>query len=262
MWNPFKKSPLLSEENEDFQIETYKWLLQNFGGKQFYESKELILPTEAFFPVKNDRSDKSVRQLFELVKKYAGLSNWPCKLHKQEIDAEHRVAELLTIKNVEENPLGTFSLDENYEAVITYNPKLAANPMQMVATISHELAHYLTNTAMEPPPGGWDNWEFATDIAATFLGFGIFQANSAFNFYQFNEAGIQGWQTSGGGYLSEAEHSYALAIFLRLKDIPLETAYPYCDTNIKAYLKKALKELDKSQHIETLKNVKFVGTGF
>ncbi|MDX6851136.1 hypothetical protein SCD92_17290, partial [Gilvimarinus sp. SDUM040013] len=56
------------------------------------------------------------------------------------------------------------------------------SPTQLVATFAHELSHYLTCTANEPPPGGWDNWEFATDIAATFLGFGVFMANSSFNF--------------------------------------------------------------------------------
>ncbi|MDH4318404.1 MAG: hypothetical protein OEV64_08445 [Desulfobulbaceae bacterium] len=45
----------------------------------------------------------------------------------------------------------------------------------MIATFAHELSHYLIATAPEPPPGGWESWKFATDIGATFLGFGIFQ---------------------------------------------------------------------------------------
>ena len=72
----------------------------------------------------------------------------------------------------------------------------------MVATFAHELSHYLTATAPEPPPGGWDNWEFATDICASFLGFGIFVANSAFSFNQYTEVDSQGWQSSRGGYLT------------------------------------------------------------
>ena len=148
--------------------------------------------------------------------------------------------------------------NDEKKVIITYNPNVTSNPTQMVATFAHELSHYLTSCAQEPPPGGWDNWEFATDIGATFLGFGIFQANSVFNFTQYQDAGTHGWKTSGGGYLSEAEHSYSLAIFLLLKDISPEIAYPYCDINIKALLKTAIKEIQKSSLIEDLKKVEYV----
>ncbi len=261
MWNPFKKKSLLSEENESFQIETFKWLLRNFGGKSFLQHAQLILPTEEFFPVEaNKETEKVARHIFKLIKKYSGLGDWPCILEAQETDANHRIADTVVLQNMEHNPLGTFSSNELNEVIITYNPKLTSSPTQMVATLSHELSHYLTSTAKEPPPGGWDNWEFATDITATFLGFGIFQANSAFSFQQYTEIGTQGWQASRNGYLSEAEHSYALALFLKLKGIPIEKALPFCDTNIKSYLKKAFKEIEKTDIIEMLQKVKYFGS--
>ncbi len=258
MWNPFKSKPLLSEDDELFQIETYRWLLTYFGGSQFYEHTELILPTEEYFPSRVSTAEQAAHETFEQVKRYAGLENWPCILQPQDEDPDLLVGDTLILQDVEHSPHGTFSINENGNAVITYNPKLTANPMQMVATFSHELAHYLTGTAPEPPPGGWDNWEFATDIASTFLGFGIFQANSVFNFQQFSSAGIYGWQTTGGGYLSEAEHSYALAIFLLLKGLSPERAYPHCDGNIKAFLKKAINELTKKNYINDLRKIECV----
>lgn len=259
LFNFFKRKPLLNDEDELFQIETYHWLLTHFGGDYFYEGIRLILPTESFFPTRVNSPDAAARETFEQVKAYAGLGEWPCALEKQEEDPNVVVGETLIVQNVERNPHGTFSVDEENNAIITYNPNLAANPMQMVATFAHELAHYLTSTAPEPPPGGWENWEFATDIAATFLGFGIFQANSVFNFKQYSGAGTVGWSTSGGGYLSEAEHSYSLAIFLLLKGISPEIAYPHCDGNIKSNLKKALEELSKKTYISELKEVEFKG---
>jgi hypothetical protein len=72
------------------------------------------------------------------------------------------------VKNIPNTPLGTFEAKENNEIVITYNPSLTANPTQLVATFAYELAHYLTGSCSEAPPGGWDNWGFSTDIAATF----------------------------------------------------------------------------------------------
>ncbi len=256
MWNPFRSRPLLNEEDELFQVETYRWLLTHFGGIHFYEETQLVLPTEEFFPSKLDSLNEVAQHTFEQVKKYAGLEEWPCILEIQDEDPDLLVGDTLIVQNVEQNPHGTFTINENNEAVITYNPKLVSEPTQMVATFAHELAHYLTSTAPEAPPGGWENWEFATDITATFLGFGIFQANSVFNFQQFSGIGTSGWKTSGGGYLSETEQSFSLGIFLKLKGISPDIAYPYCDGNIKALLKNALKEIENQSFISELSEVK------
>ena len=47
------------------------------------------------------------------------------------------------------------------------------------ATFAHELARYLVETFEEPAPGGDALLEPAVDIAAVFMGFGLFMANSA-----------------------------------------------------------------------------------
>ncbi len=258
MWNPFGRRSVLSEEDLQFQIESYRWLLTHFGGDDFYKKAVLVLPTKEFFPAVVNSKDEAVRATFEQVKKYAGMSEWPCKLEAQEEDPTLVVAPTVVLQNVESNPLGTFSANEKNEVVITYNPKLSSDPTQMVATFAHELSHYLTGSSPEPPPGGWDNWEFATDICAAFLGFGIFTANAAFNFQQYTNVDSHGWQTSGGGYLSEAEHSYALAIFLKLKGISCDSAFPFCDQSVRRFLKKACSELDESQYIHELRGVEYV----
>ncbi len=257
MWNPFKYKPLLSEEDQYFQIECYKWLLSNFGGDDFYKDSKLILPTNEFFPNKIDSPETAAQTTFEQVKKHAGLEEWPCKLEAQEEDANIFVAPTIVLQNTEQNPLGTISKNSDDEIIITYNPKIVKNPTEMVATFAHELSHYLTGTTEEPPPGGWDNWEFATDIGATFLGFGIFLANSTFNFRQFTDNDSHGWDVTGGGYLSEAEHSFALAIFILLKDISPNIVYSHCDTNIKAFLRKALNELEGTDIISNLKLIEY-----
>ncbi|WP_051309244.1 hypothetical protein [Desulfogranum japonicum] len=258
MFNIFKKKPLLTQEAKDFQIDCFKWLLTYFGGDDFYKKTELILPTQQYFPLKSSSPDSLAIETFEKVKAYACMEEWPCVLEVQEKDPEIRVAPTVILQNVPNNPLGTFEARSENEIVITYNPRLLSNPIQLVATFAHELSHYLTATAPEPPPGGMDNWEYATDICATFLGFGVFVANAAFTFQQYSDIESQGWSVSGGGYLSEEEHSYALAIFLHLRDINPERAYPHCDTNIKAYLKRAFREINDSDEIGMLKSVKYI----
>lgn len=185
------------------------------------------------------------------------MDEWNCKLERQEEDVEAKIASTLIVQNTPNNPLGTFQAKENNEIVITYNPSLLGNPAQLVATYAHELAHYLTACTSEEPPGGWDNWEFVTDIAATFLGFGVFMANSAFNFQQYADIDSQGWQYNRNGYLSEAEHIFALAIFLELQGTPIEPALPHLKPNLKKLLKQAVKQLSNTEIISTLKAVEY-----
>lgn len=253
----FKTKVLLSEEDRNFQHACYAWLLKFFGGVDFYERACLVLPTKEFFPAQVDSPEEAAEATFAQVKRFAGMDEWPCTLISQEEDPNVVVAPTLVLQNVDQNPSGTFSANENSEVVITYNPRLTANPIQMVATFAHELAHYLTATAPEPPPGGWENWEFATDICASFLGFGVFTANSAFNFRQFTSVDSQGWQFSRGGYLTEAEHSYALALFLSLKEIPYDRALGHCDANIRSNLKRAKRELEDNPIVKELRDIEY-----
>ncbi len=250
MFSIFRTKPLLSEEDLEFQIATYGWLLRNFGQQHFHNNASLILPTREFFPSEVTSADEASIETFNRVKRYAGMEHWPCTLVAQEEDVSPRIAPTVAIQNKPNGPLGTFQAAPESGVTISYNPSLTAQPMQLVATLAHELSHYLTSTAAEAPPGGWDNWEFATDITATFLGFGIFMANSAFNFRQYTDSDSQGWQVSGSGYLSEAEHIFALAIFLKLKGIPLTEAQSHLKPSLRKPLRKAAKELSSLMIID------------
>ncbi|MDO6765537.1 hypothetical protein [Agarivorans sp. 1_MG-2023] len=254
----FKRKPTLSTEDVEFQIATFKWLLRNFGGDDFYNHAKLVLPTRKFFPSKVNSEEEAAYETFLAVKEYAGMRDWACRLEAQEEDVDPQVAPTLMIQNVPQNPLGTFQANDNEGIVVTYNPTIAANPTQLVATLAHELSHYLTATSPTPPPGGWENWEFATDITATFLGFGIFMSNSAFSFQQFTEVDSQGWAFNRSGYLSEAEHIYSLAIFLLLKGVEPDIATAHLKPNLKKMLKKCIKEISATEYINELKAVEYL----
>lgn len=250
----FKSKPLLSEQDRQFQIETWRWLLEHFADT-FYGAAQLVLPTKAFFPMQLESDDDAALKTFEQVKQLACLDNWPCRLEKQERDTDVKIAPTLVVQNVPQGPAGTFSVTPQEEVVISYNPNVVANPVQMVATFAHELAHYLTATCSSAPPGGWDNWEFATDISAIFMGFGVFQANAAFNFTQYASVDAQGWQFNRSGYLTEAEHIYSLAIFLELKEIEQNKALPHLKPGLRKLLKMAVKELRKGDVLAGLKQL-------
>jgi hypothetical protein len=148
-------------------------------------------------------------------------------------------------------PLGTFSRDRN-GAVITYDPGTVDKPAVLVATLAHELSHYLLHSVPDLPPGGELMHEFATDLTTVYLGFGLFGANQAFNFSQHRDVYSQGWQTSAQGYLDERNWAFALAIFcaLRKEDVftlkPWLKPYLYKDTQSAArYLTKNPRTLAK-----------------
>lgn len=215
MFNWFKTPNLISEDDANFHIETWKWLLQYYGGTPFFKDTQLVLPTKTFFPTQVHSADEIALATFESVKNYAGMSQWQCQLIEQESDPNIHITPTIQIQNTPNSPAGTFQINQDQKAIISYHPHLIAYPEKLVATFAHELSHYLTAYTPEPPYGGWENWEFATDITATFLGFGIFMANSAFHFEQFTTVDSQGWQTSRTGYLSEEEHIFFIGYFFK-----------------------------------------------
>ena len=58
-----------------------------------------------------------------------------------------------------------------------------------------------------------DDHEPMTDLLTVYLGLGIFTANSASRFRQFQDERRVGWATQRLGYLSERVFGYALAKF-------------------------------------------------
>jgi hypothetical protein len=232
----------IDEDELDFQLATFKWLGESFGPVR----EAPVLPTPAFFPPSPRKGDGRVADLFGHVKKAAGMEDWPCELRRGEAERPARVGLGLLLKHEGDAPPGgTFHVEEGQggqNVVITWNPSLADDPTALIAAFAHELGHYLMSTAETAPPGGWSLHELHTDLAAVHLGFGLFLANAARGFAQFQSAGEMGWSARRQGYLSEGALVTALAITQCLagRD-PLEPA-PF----LKAYLRKDLKQAAKA----------------
>ncbi len=229
--------PIDSDELE-FQLATFKWLNREFGAP---EPRRLVLPTPDYFPAPAKEGASRVETLFGHVREAAGMADWPCELRAGRGDRPIQVGTALLLRHEgAAAPCGTFQVtgaDGRQKVVITYNPSLAEDSEAMVATFAHELGHYLMSTASTAPPGGWSIHELHTDLAAVWLGFGIFLANSARSFSQFQSAGEIGWSSRTQGYLSEGALVTALVIFQRLHGAdPLEPG-PW----LKVYLRKDLK---------------------
>nr|WP_086939387.1 hypothetical protein [Thaumasiovibrio occultus] len=259
MFSFFKRKPVLAGEDLQFQIETYQWLLKYFGGDDFYTHTQLVLPTDQYFPAQVSSPTEAVIATFSQVKHYAGMSDWPCNLRIQEADAETHLGHTLLIKEAPSTANGTY-FKQDGEVNISFNPVLAKNPPRLVATFAHELGHYLTDSLPEPPPGGWDNWEFATDLTAVFLGFGIFSANTAFSFQQFTGSGTQGWSSQRSGYLSDTELLFGLAIFCHLKDIAPDDVAKFIKPALRKLFRRCYQQIARTEGlIADLRAVEYIG---
>lgn len=238
------KLPIDSDEFE-WQLATFQWLMAHFRGLDFLRETKPFLPNNEYFPVNAKTENERAKLYFDHVRRFAGMEEWPCRLEPGEADRSvHITPGVAMVHHSPPKPLGTFSVEHGgaeAEAVIRYHPALVRDPMGLVATFAHELCHYLIHDRAEPPPGGWELEEVATDLAAVFLGFGIFTANSAKSFEAFTSFNEMGWQLRRSGYLSEAAIVTGIAIRERLggRD-PLLSAGPH----LKSYLRSDLKNAD------------------
>lgn len=250
MFGLFRKGPLLDTELTQWQFDCFDWLLRHTGGLETFKQRRLILPTPQYFPHDGSSGHAFAEMIFHQVKVHAGMADWPCTLQCQEADPNTMVSPQAFVQGVPHSPSGTFRTLKEGGVLITYNPTQLRNSMSLVATFAHELAHYRTADFPEPPPGGWDVWEPATDLAAVFMGFGIFLANSRFNFSHFDDGNTAGWRWQQQGYLSDVEVLHMHAIFSSVLGIDQRETLPHLKSALRGIFKRVCKEVAGASEIQ------------
>lgn len=225
----------------EWLIACLAWLTREFGAP----TTPTILPDDRFYPPSRRSGHERAIELFDQTKAHAGMTDWPCDLRAGNADRERSIALGHALRHHQGNPLGTFGYAEG-RYYITYNPTSLAHPQTLVATFAHELAHYLLHTAKTSPPGGSALAEHATDLGAVFLGFGVFSANSAKNFRQFQSGGEQGWEMRGAGYLSENALVTGLAFVVRLTAVDAAPVQAELKPYLRGVFKNALAATDRT----------------
>lgn len=240
LWSSGK---FLDADVEDWHVDCWNWLLRCAGGLEQFKKSSLALPIKEHFAATDLEGHAKAQHIFDIVRQYCGMTDWPVKLV-----AQHETAGRVATFGVVQNPdgvAGTYS--QNGDVVeISYDPADIDNPVNLIATFAHELGHYLNGSFQEAPPGGWDLVEPATDVTAAFFGFGVFGANSAFHFTQTQDFESQGWDTAKRGYLTEAEWTFSIAIYCALADQSVEIAMPHIKKHLAKQLHKAAKYIEKS----------------
>lgn len=232
------KLPITTDEF-DWLCACMAWLSRTIGERDARDGvvPELVLPNSPYIA-----GATTAASLFDGVKILAGLEQWHCVLEQGDPARPELDLGIGSGLQTSSYALGTFSVDGN-TPVIRYDPNLLRNPDALVATYAHELAHLLIHD-LGDPPGGEALHEHATDCLAVYLGFGVFLANSARHFEQFQEAGMMGWRSQASGYLSEQALVTLLAMFERLfpaKQSGVSHLKPYLQSDFA----KAARYLDR-----------------
>jgi len=248
MW-PFKGRPIVDAETADWHADNFAWLAASFGGHGALAAATLILPKPGFFPSQGEKGHDKALRIFEQVKQYCGMQNWPVELVPDHNPAAIQSSPMSISAPVHgKHAQGTFSI-ECGAVQISYTPSLLAHPERLIATFAHELAHYLLATAQTSPPCADDEHEFLTDLAAVYLGFGVFLANSVLEFEPLREGLLQGWRMGRSGYLPEQDLVFATALFIAAKELDPTPAYQCLKPHLAKLLKRGLRELAFDRHL-------------
>jgi len=239
----FDKQPVIDPASSGWVFEAFGWALQNFDANLFYSDTVLVLPTEKYFPGTVNSVHGMAEIIFDHVKVYASISHWPTLVQDQ------RVCQLIESQQVQiqgalRGPaqVADESIEDSHRLVIPYNPQQINNPEGMIATYAHILSYHMGRMAKAPPPGGIDCWPQATELLAIFLGFGLMFANSAYNF-RGGCSSCYNPYAQRDAYLSEAEATYALALFCQLKGIPNSRVTPHLKRHLRGIYRKSFKEI-------------------
>lgn len=216
-------------------------------------ARELQLPGRKAFPPTEQTGHAKAQHYFDLVRQCMGLEERDYTLIAQprRIDMS-KVAPLG--RHEGGGPAGTISVRGNV-AQITYDPSILDDPQNAIIVFAHELAHDLMLDASSPPPGGPEMIEPATDLIAAHMGFGLFGANTAFEFKQFTDFDRQGWSYARRGYLTENHWGFAIALFMALRSIETGAIDGYLKSHLVAVVKRARKYINANPRlIEPLRN--------
>ena len=250
---------LIDHDVAEWQFDWFSWLIDNYSSGAGLPDSALVLPTDEFFPKVNWNSRNNAGRVFHLVKFQCGFNEGDLfDLEPQAGRPDASLGGLAMVETQGQTACGTYQLiPAKYgrpREIIKYDADLENRPAQMVATFAHELSHALHNRSHDPLDIEPELYELFTDLTAIYLGYGIFLANMRFEFSQFSNADTQGWQAQGAGYLPEADMIFATALFMTIKDIPMEAALPYLKPRLQKMLKKGFRQLERySDEVEKLK---------
>lgn len=236
----------ITETDREWVDSAIDWMLQSFGEKHFYAIKT-VTPTTAYYPKKDSDSYKYAENVLGITMSLMAI-NENTKVYleffSQEFFEDNNSTQLDKGDNLNgywAEASGTYQRRDE-KVVIRINENLLDDPISLISTMAHELAHEILlgeNRINE-------NDEYLTDLLAIFYGFGIFLGNSKFNYNTASDGFTSSWSMSSKGYLPEQIIAYATAklSILRKEDISYQK---FMTSSFAKCFNKTLKHLREEE---------------
>ena len=168
-----------------------RWLGQQLGMERLSRC-DVILPTDDFFPDAYDATPEAAGRLLERVCGYM-------QVNRAEIELQVHAADDMP------EAAGTYA-----QGVVCIADTQLDDPMALVATLAHELAHHILigRGLLEGEP----DLEWTTDLTTVYYGLGIFGANASVTESHGRMGRMSWWSVGKQGYLPARVMSYAMAL--------------------------------------------------
>ena len=246
----------ITEEQRLWVNEGFHRLEKLVGRTRMLEAR-VIEPTAEDFPDRFDKTPEAIEDLFARVCGYMNVERGIIKLEIFPDETEELRSMLPSWSSRgggHAAGLYLHALEQQEEngadgrMVVAIRSTMLKDPMSLVATVAHELGHVILLGGKLITSNISDH-ERLTDLLTVFLGLGIFTANSATRFKQFQEERKIGWSMSSLGYLPEPVFGYALAKFAIERGDKAAWAR-HLTPNVKADFKSSRRWLEKnSQYV-------------
>ncbi|WP_448550117.1 hypothetical protein [Thalassotalea fusca] len=259
MLSLFKQQPCLDDSTTLWVLDAYEWALSNFDCETFKQDTQLILPTSEFYPGKVSSIEEMAQNVFDKTLHYAGMGNWPIKLVPPAAYHQnpqfHNMPKLQFSGALRGESVEVYSADYSHTAsntiYVSYNPNQINQPQDLVASFAQAFAAILIAQRGILPPGGEQFMPQAIDLVASFMGFGVMFANTA---YQFKGGcgSCYNKYANREAALPENEMVYCLAMFSILKNIPVKQVTLHLKSHLRSGFKKAYRELENKRKAQEL----------
>lgn len=218
-----------------------QWLCDEFDDHAF-NGRPMVLPTPEFFPSKYDKSYAAARDLLDQVCEY--------------MDVDPQVVQL----QINDDPTSQLGLQNEYgqtlfaagtyqergrRTLITIERSGLNDPMQLVGTMAHELAHLRLLGECRIMREEFDN-ELLTDLTTVVFGLGIFQANSDRPLIR-SENVWRGTKFQRPEYMTPPMYGYALAHLAWFRGEVKPAWARHLHMNARPYFNQGLRFLSQTQ---------------
>jgi hypothetical protein len=254
----------VSDEDRVWVDEGFKRLEKLLGRRRMLEAKA-VEPTAEDFPDAYSKTPEALEQLFTRVCSYMRVDRSNIKLEVFPDETEELREMLPSWSGSSGKGAAGLYLhalqrehatdDADGRMVVAIRSSMMKDPMSLIATVAHELGHVIL-LGGELMAVGTKDHEPMTDLLTVYLGLGIFTANSAARFKQFQNDRKIGWSMNRLGYLPEPVFGYALARFATERGEQKPDWARHLSPNVKSDFRNSKRWIDQNpQYVAMVKPI-------